>query len=85
MLIDKNSGAVRDFSYEAKLQAGMRPICQSTKLLDPDPLVRKMAEQDILIMGSSAKEYLDYQRSHVSPELRRAIDRIWERIVREGR
>lgn len=85
MLIDKNTGAVRDFSYEAKLQAGMRPICQSTKLLDPDPLVRKMAEQDILMMGSSAKEYLDYQRSRVSPELQQAIDKIWERIVREGR
>jgi multimeric flavodoxin WrbA len=63
----------------------MRPICQSTKLLDPDPIVRKMAEQDILIMGSPAKEYLDWQRTQVSPELRQAIDRIWQRIIKEGR
>lgn len=67
------------------LQAGMRPICQSTKLLDPDPLVRRMAEQDILIMGSAAKPYLDEQRKKLSPELQKAIDRIWQRIQAEGR
>jgi hypothetical protein len=27
-----------------KLRPGPRPICQATKLLDPDPLVRRMAE-----------------------------------------
>jgi hypothetical protein len=79
------NGAASDIKCESNLREGMRPICQSTKLLDPDPIVRKMAEQDILIMGSSAKEYLDWQREQVSPELRQAIDQIWDRIIREGR
>jgi len=64
---------------------GVRPICQATKLLDCDPLVGRMAEQDILVMGSLAKEYLDEQRAKAKPELRQAIDLIWQRIVKEGR
>jgi hypothetical protein len=68
-----------------RVQIGVRPICQATKLLDADPLVRKMAEQDILVMGSSAKAYLDEQRAKAKPELQAAIDRIWKRIVDEGR
>jgi hypothetical protein len=78
-------GALSSVIVEENLQQGMRPICQSTKLLDPDPIVRKMAEQDILIMGSSAKEYLDWQRTQVTPELRQAIDKVWQKIVKEGR
>src|SRR5205823_3789867 len=60
-----------------KLVQGMRPICQATKLLDADPLVRRMAEQDLLIMGRSAESYLREQQAKASPELREAIDRIW--------
>ncbi|HEX4999239.1 MAG TPA: hypothetical protein VFY29_13515 [Terriglobia bacterium] len=67
------------------LKAGIRPICQATKLLDPDPIVRGMAEQSILVMGQSAREYLQDQRAAASPELQRAIDRIWKRILDEGR
>ncbi len=80
-----SQGALCNVIVEENLQEGMRPICQSTKLLDSDPIVRKMAEQDILIMGSSAKEYLDWQRTQVTPELRQAIDKIWQRIIKEGR
>jgi hypothetical protein len=68
-----------------KLRPGPRPICQATKLLDPDPLVRRMAEQDLRIMGRAAKGYLDGQRVQATPELRRAIDRLWRQIEREGR
>ncbi|MDX1988079.1 MAG: hypothetical protein SFV17_15455 [Candidatus Obscuribacter sp.] len=78
-------GKLIDFSYQQNLQEGMRPICQSTKLLDPDPIVRKMAEKDILIMGRRAEEYLKWQREQVSPELKQAIDKIWRRILDEGR
>jgi hypothetical protein len=63
--------------------AGIRPICQATKLLDADPVVRKMAEQDLLIMGRAAKGYLDEQRKKASPELRKAIDKLWRRIAAE--
>jgi hypothetical protein len=65
------------------LRRGLRPICQATKLLDPDPIVRAMAEQAILIMGRHAKEYLDDQRARARPELQRAIDQMWRRILAE--
>jgi peroxiredoxin len=90
------SGEIRaslSFTTEGKLaqieeantvKAGVRPICQATKLLDPDPIVRLMAEKDLLVMGRAAKEYLDEQRAKASPQLKQAIDRIWQRIVAEG-
>ncbi len=78
-------GNLTSAQHSVNLQAGMRPICQSTKLLDPDILVRRMAEQDILIMGSAAKPYLDEQRTKLSPALQKEIDRVWARIVAEGR
>jgi len=68
-----------------KLRPGPRPICQATKLLDPDPLVRRMAERDLRVMGRAAKGYLDEQRAKAAPELRRAIDRRWRQMEREGR
>jgi hypothetical protein len=63
---------------------GVRPICQATKLLDPDPIVRQMAERDILVMGRAVEGYLIEQRARATPELRRAIDRLWKRILDEG-
>jgi hypothetical protein len=66
------------------LRRGIRPICQATKLLDRDPIIRRMAEKDILVMGRAAKQYLDAQRAKASPELKKAIDRVWKRIVDEG-
>lgn len=87
------SGAIRAVAYfdnsfflvrvseEVSLVPGVRPICQSTKLLDKDPIVRKMAEQDLLTMGASCFDYLAVQRAKASPELKRAIDRIREQIL----
>ena len=72
-------------SETANIKRGVRPICQATKLLDPDPIVRGMAEQALLVMGKAAKEYLDEQRAKAGPELRRAIDRVWQRILTEDR
>jgi len=72
-------------SETAKIKRGIRPICQATKLLDADPIVRGMAEQAILVMGKAAKGYLDEQRAKASPELQRAIDRIWQQILAEDR
>jgi hypothetical protein len=68
-----------------KVTPGVRPICQATKLLDADSIVRRMAEQDILVMGRSARGYLDEQRGKAGPELRAAIDRVWQRILDEDR
>jgi hypothetical protein len=70
---------------EAKLVEGIRPICQATKLLDADPLIRKMAERDLLVMGRVGREYLLSQRAKATPELQREIDRVWQRILDEDR
>jgi hypothetical protein len=80
-------GTLDDISETRNVIRGIRPICQATKLLDKDSLVRRMAEQDILVMGRSCKKYLDEQRAKAkgNPELQKAIDRIWKRIVDEGR
>lgn len=81
MLFDQ-AGQLQKLAANVKLRPGPRPICQATKLLDADPIVRRMAEQDLLIMGSAARPYLEEQRTKAAPDLRRAIDRIWEMIVR---
>ena len=67
------------------LKPGPRPVCHATKLLDPDPLIRRIVEQDLLIMGRPAKDYLDEQRAKADPELQKAIDRIWQRILEGDR
>ncbi len=79
------AGKLVKVAEENKLRPGPRPICQATKLLDADPLVRRMAEQDLLLMGAAARPYLDEQRAKAAPELRRAIDRIWQRIAEAER
>ena len=79
------AGNLVDVSQTASLKPGPRPICQATKLLDPDPIVRRMAEHDLLYMGRAAHEYLAAQRAGASPELQRAIDKLWQQIVDEER
>src|SRR5262249_43997267 len=76
-------GRLTSWGERSKLTRGPRPRCHATKLLDPDPVVRAIVEDDLLIMGRAAKPYLDEQRAKASPELRRAIDRIWQRILDE--
>jgi hypothetical protein len=75
------TGKLSKVVEKIELKPGPRPICHATKLLDPDPLVRRIVEQDLLIMGKSAKDYLDEQRAKADPELQNAIDRIWRRIL----
>ena len=79
------AGGLINIYEKVALQPGVRPICQATKLLDRDPIVRRMAEQDLLVMGRAAKPYLDQVRGTARPELQEAIDGIWQRILRDGR
>jgi len=44
-----------------------------------------MAEQDLLVMGKAAGDYLAGQRARADRKLQNAIDRIWERILAEDR
>jgi len=83
-LVFDDKGKLTKVSEENAIKPGVRPICQATKLLDADPLVRRMAEQDILVMGRACKGYLDEQRAKAAPDLQRAIDRVWKRVVEEG-
>jgi hypothetical protein len=78
------TGRPQTITENILLKPGPRPICQATKLLDKDQIVRSMAEQDLLIMGAAAGAYLEEQRRQAAPELQRAIDRIWRRILAEG-
>lgn len=78
-----DAGKLAQVTEEAKIRPGPRPICQATKLLDPDPIVRKMAEQDLLCMGRAAHDYLMQQRAKAVPELQQAIDRMWQRILQQ--
>jgi hypothetical protein len=78
------AGKLMRIAEKSTVMPGVRPICQATKLLDRDPIVRMMAEQDILVMGRAAKPYLDEQRAKASSELKKAINRIWKRILDEG-
>jgi len=74
-------GKLSELTEKAAIRAGPRPICQATKLLDKDPIVRGMAEQALLYMGSAAREYLEEQKAKASsPELKAAIERIWRKI-----
>jgi hypothetical protein len=84
MMTFHNNGKLKMVSGTTKLKPGPRPICQATKLLDPDPVVRRMAEQDLLYMGLAARDYLMEQRAAAGPALRQAIDRLWQRIQKEG-
>jgi len=84
-LIYNMAGKLTEVSEDSKVNPGPRPICQATKLLDRDPIVRRMAEQDLLIMGRPARTYLDEQRARASPELKKAIDRMWQRICERDR
>jgi hypothetical protein len=78
-------GKLESVTESVKIRPGPRPICQATRLLDRDPIVRAMAEQALVYMGRSAREYLIEQRAKAKPELKRAIDRIWQRIVESDR
>jgi hypothetical protein len=79
------AGKLTAVTEKNMIKPGPRPICQATLLLHPDPLVRRICEQDLLIMGTPAREYLMEQRAKASPELQQAIDRIWARIERGER
>jgi hypothetical protein len=77
------AGKLARAQEDIQLRPGPRPICQARKLLDPDPVVRRMAEQELLYLGRLAGPYLEAQRRTAGPALRQAIDRLWQRILRE--
>lgn len=77
-------GKLTDVSETHELNPGIRPICQGTKLLDADPVVRGMAERDLLVMGPACKFYLADQWRKADAKLRVEIERVWGQIVSEA-
>jgi hypothetical protein len=76
-------GKLTKITQRVNVKRGPRPRCHATLLLHPDPLVRQIVEDDLLIMGRAARDYLMEQRARANPELQQAIDRLWQRILRE--
>ena len=74
----------RALAYQHVTGASERDVSQATKLLDADPVVRRIAAQDLIIMGLAARDYLMDQRAQATPELREAIDRVWRQIQKNG-
>lgn len=60
------------------------PVCQAHKLLDPDPVVRAMAEQIVLFMGPREIDYLAWAAAESRGALRRRITRM-QREIEAGR
>lgn len=85
LLTFDSAGQLQTATEKANIKEGPRPICQATKLLDADPIVRRMAERDLLIMGRACRPYLDEQRAKAGPELQKAIDHIWQQIIEDNR
>jgi hypothetical protein len=78
-------GSISSIQGEAQIVRGIRPKCQATLLLDANPLVREIVEQDLLVMGGAALPYLAEQHAKASPELKKAIERIRKQILASDR
>src|SRR5207244_471927 len=74
-------GSIATIKGESQIVRGIRPKCQATLLLDANPLVREIIEQDLIVMGRAALPYLAEQHAKASPELRMAIARIRKQII----
>lgn len=70
-----------EIRLQSTLHPGLRPVGQAKKLLNPDPVIRKIAEQDLLLMGPQTYDYLAGEWLHATPELQQAIEGVWGKIV----
>jgi len=80
-----DQGKVIELEFGGQPIPGIRPKCQAARLLDPDPVIREIMRRDILVMGRACQPYLDEVRAAADPELRNAIDAVWQQILDEDR
>ena len=80
MAFEGKEGVFKLVEESENLRAGMRPICQSLKLNDPDPAVRAAAERDLLIMGRNALPYLRGKIAETRGELQEKIKDFTRRV-----
>jgi hypothetical protein len=67
-------------TVENNLKEGMRPRCQSMRLIHPDDAVRRLAERELLSMGRDALPYLRERLEIVHPSLAEKILYLIQRI-----
>jgi hypothetical protein len=56
------------------------PVCQAHRLLHPDPVVRVMAEELLLVMGDAEFGYMSWAAGRAGPELRARIGEVMNSI-----
>ena len=78
-------GKLEKVTPGGKLSPGIRPRCQATRLLHPDPVIREIMRRDLIVLGSTARDYLSEQWEKAEPKLRKEIEAVWQQILREGR
>ena len=78
-------GKLENVTPGGKVLPGIRPRCQATRLLHADPVIRDIMRRDLIVMGSSAREYLAERWEKAGPKLRKEIEGVWKQIVAEGR
>ncbi len=78
-------GRIDTVKLNGQLSPGIRPRCQATRLLDPDPVIREIMRRDLIVMGSRAEHYLVAQWRKAGPRLKKELEKIWRQIVAEGR
>jgi len=76
-----DANKVKSVEIKSTVHTGPKPKCHATKLLDPDPVIRAMAEQQLLLMGRRAEDYVRDRRAKADADLRKEIDRVWQRVV----
>ena len=79
------AGKLENVTTGGKVSPGIRPRCQATRLLHPDPAIRDIMRRDLIVMGSAAKHYLAEQWDKAGPKLRKEIESVWKQILAEGR
>ncbi|MBO8194516.1 hypothetical protein ITI46_23060 [Streptomyces oryzae] len=60
------------------------PVCQAHELLNPDPVVRRMAETVLVAMGLRELPYLRWAANEASPALRTRIEELTAQL-QDGR
>jgi WD40 repeat protein len=61
------------------------PVCQAHRLLHPDPAVRTMAEQLLLVMGARELAYMQWAANSADKQLRKRICDVINAITNDAR
>lgn len=60
------------------------PVCQAHRVLDPDPVVRRMAESLLFVMGKRELQYMDWAAGRAESPMQDRLREIRDSIVAEA-